>query len=96
MAFWLGALGVSFLYLVWLVWFDVRHHRPYVALFAAILAAVYLGVTVTVAASPWVSLPLWPTIVAFVAVEVIVRSSHWISTLRDVTTVHPHYPVEVP
>ena len=70
------ALTGAFVYLIWLSWIDVRHHRPYVAMSAALLASVYLGALVVSVADPWVSLPLWPTILAFVAVEAIVRSAH--------------------
>ena len=81
MGFWIGALACTFAYLIWLSWIDVRHHRPYVALSAALLASVYLGVLVVTVTDPWVALPLWPTILAFIGVEAIVRSAHRLATL---------------
>ncbi len=95
MAWWLVALAAAFVYLIWLSWFDARHHRPYVALSAALLATAYLGMIVVVAADPWISLPLWPTIGVFVLVEVIVRSLHRLAALREIA-VRPQYPVENP
>lgn len=83
MGFWIGALACAFAYLIWLSWIDVRHHRPYVALSAALLASVYLGVLVVTVANPWVSLPLWPTVLVFIGVEAIVRSVHRLATLGD-------------
>lgn len=97
MAWWLGLLAAAFAYLVWLSWFDTRHHRPIVAASAAFLAAAYLGTASVVVVEPLVALPLWPTILAFVLVEVAMRSLH---RLRELGTEHPtfrpQYPLENP
>jgi len=76
MGSWIGLLFAAFLYCVWLAWFDTRHHHPIIATTAALLAAVYLALTTVAVADQWVNLPLWPTIVAFVMVEAIVRTLH--------------------
>ena len=90
-----GSLSTAFLYLAWLAWIDDREHRPIVAGSAALLAATYLAMLVVVVADPWVALPLGWTIVAFVLVEVVVRSIHRLGVLT-VMRYRPQYPVENP
>ena len=96
MAVWIALLGSAFVYLIWLSWFDTRHHRPWVAMAAAYLAAAYLGILVVLVASPWVRLPLWLTVGAFVLVEVLVRSLHRLDKLDGLPALRPQYPVENP
>ena len=95
MTLWLVPLAAAFLYLAWLAWADDREHRPVVASSAALLAAAYLAMVVVVVADPWVALPLWWTMAAFVLVEVVVRTTHRIGVMT-VMRYRPQYPVENP
>lgn len=95
MTLWLVLLAAAFLYLAWLAWVDDREHRPVVASSAAFLAAAYLGMLVVVLVDPWVALPLWWTMAAFVLVEIVVRSIHRLSVMT-VMQYRPQYPVENP
>jgi len=95
MALWLVPLAAAFLYLAWLAWVDDREHRPIVASSAALLAAAYLAMLVVLVADPWVALPLWWTMAAFVLVEVVVRSIHRLGVMTAVR-LSPRYPVENP
>ena len=96
MAWWLAALGAATAYLIWLSWAEARRHRLLVALSAALLAAAYAGVFVVVAVSPWVSLPVVPTMLAFVVVEVIVRSMRRFGSFGRRLPLGPRYPIENP
>jgi hypothetical protein len=96
MAVWIVLLGSAFGYLIWLSWFDTRHHRPWVAMSAAYLAAAYLGVIVVLIVSPWIQLPVWLTTGVAVLVEVLVRSLHRVDKLGDIAPLRPQYPVENP
>jgi hypothetical protein len=96
MAWWLAALGSATVYLIWLSWADARHDRPYVALSAALLAAAYLGAFVVVALSPWASLPMVPTMLTFVVVEVVVRSLHRFAPFGRELPLSPRYPIQNP
>jgi hypothetical protein len=96
MAWWLAASGAATAYLIWLSWSEARHHRPLVALSAALLAAAYVGVFVVLAVSPLVSLPVVPTMVVFVVVEVIVRSMRRFGWFGHRLPFGPRYPIENP
>jgi hypothetical protein len=95
MALWLVPLAAAFFYLVWLAWVDDREHRPIVAGSAALLAAAYLAMLVVVVADPWIALPLWWTMAAFVLVEIVVRGIHRLGVMTAVR-LSPRYPVENP
>ena len=95
MALWIVPLAAAFLYLVWLAWVDDREHRPIVAGSAALLAAAYLAMVVVMVADPWVALPLWWTMAAFVLVEIVVRSIHRLGVMTTMR-VRAEYPIENP
>ncbi len=95
MALWLVPLAAAFLYLAWLAWVDDREHRPIVASSAALLAAAYLAMFVVLVADPWLALPLWWTMAAFVLVEIVVRGIHRLGVNLAVRY-NPQYPVENP
>ena len=59
------------------------------------LAAAYLAMFVVLVADPWLALPLWWTMAAFVLVEIVVRGIHRLGVNLAVRY-NPQYPVENP